>query len=83
MQHQLKNVQQIQACHHAFAAILDDGSVVTWGDTERGGDSSVVQEQLTNVQLIQASFGASAAILHDGSIVAWGDSRYGGDDSAV
>ena len=27
---QLKNVQQIQSTHHAFAAILRDGSVVTW-----------------------------------------------------
>ena len=27
---QLKNVQQIQASHNAFAAILGDGSVVTW-----------------------------------------------------
>ena len=27
---QLKNVQQIQATKHAFAAIRGDGSVVTW-----------------------------------------------------
>ena len=32
MRDQLKNVQQIQATSHgAFAAILGDGSVVTWG----------------------------------------------------
>ena len=29
-QDQLKNVKQIQATTSAFAAILDDGSVVTW-----------------------------------------------------
>ena len=28
---QLKNVQQIHACGRAFAAILGDGSIVTWG----------------------------------------------------
>ena len=30
----------------AFAAILCDGSVVTWGPADYGGDSSAVQEQL-------------------------------------
>ena len=53
MQDQLKNVQQIQATKAflggAFAAILDDGSVVTWGDARHGGDSSAVQDQLKNV----------------------------------
>ena len=46
MQDQLKNVQQIQASRAAFAAILCDGSVVTWGDAELGGDSTAVQDQL-------------------------------------
>ena len=32
VQDQLKGVQQIQATSYAFAAILEDGSVVTWGD---------------------------------------------------
>ena len=32
---QLKGVQHIQATNGAFAAILEDGSVVTWGDAER------------------------------------------------
>ena len=39
----------------AFAALLCDRSVVTWGDASRGGDSSAVREQLKNVQQIQAS----------------------------
>ena len=40
VQSQLKNVQQIQASRGAFAAILGDGSVVTWGLASHGGDSS-------------------------------------------
>ena len=40
VQHQLTNVQQICGTHHAFAAILADGSVVTWGNPYYGGDSS-------------------------------------------
>ena len=31
--------------------------VVTWGDSVRGGDSTLVQEQLINVQQIQAAAG--------------------------
>ena len=76
-------MQQIQACHQAFAAILADGSVVTWGDASFGGDSSVVQDQLRDVQQIQASGHAFAAILGDGSVVTWGSARHGGDSSAV
>ena len=46
---QLKGVQQIQATSQAFAAILGDGSVVTWGNAEAGGDGSAVQDQLNGV----------------------------------
>ena len=68
----LKNVQQIQATYRSFAAILSDGSVVTWGDTGYGGDSSAVQDQLKNVLQIQATKFAFAAILADGSVVTLG-----------
>ena len=53
----------------SFAAILGDGSVVTWGTAWCGGDSSSAQDQLNNVQQIQASECAFAAILADGSVV--------------
>ena len=67
-----------------FAAILGDGTVVTWGDAREGGDSSAVRDQLKNVQKIQASrLGAFAAILGDGSVVTWGDAEQGGDSSAA
>ena len=59
----LRNVQQIQASDTAFAAILGDKFVVTWGDAECGGDCSAAQDQLKNVQQIQASERAFAAIL--------------------
>ena len=36
----------LQACLKAFAAILGDGSVVTWGHAASGGDSTAVQELL-------------------------------------
>lgn len=34
VQDQLRNAQSIYATNKAFAAILADGTVVTWGDAE-------------------------------------------------
>ena len=41
VQEQLENVRQIQANYGAFAAIIEGGSVVTWGISDFGGDSSM------------------------------------------
>lgn len=46
MQDLLINVQEVVASAGAFAALLSNGRVITWGDPEKGGDSSGVQEQL-------------------------------------
>lgn len=80
---QFRGVQHIQAqaTECAFAAIIKDGLVVTWGDEHCGGDSSAVQYQLRGVQ--QVTRAAFAAILEDGSVVTWGDVEYGADSSAV
>eukprot|EP00439_Symbiodinium_sp_Y106_P037613 s2614_g4.t1 len=80
---QLKNVHQIQATRDAFAAILVDGSVVTWGHASSGGDSSAVRAQLKSVQQIQAYASAFADLLCDGSVVPWGDEHFGGDSRAA
>ena len=69
MPEQLRNVQHIQATKYAFAAILESGAVVTWGDQEEGGDIRQVQDQLRNVQPIQATVFAFAAILESGAVV--------------
>ena len=37
---------QLKATQSTFAAILGDGSVVTWGHPYAGGDSNAVREQL-------------------------------------
>ena len=68
---------------NSFAATLGDGSVVTWGNADSGGDSSSVQGQLKNVLQIRASLRAFAAILEDGSVVTWGGGLAGGDSSSV
>ena len=73
----------IRGGSQSFAAILGDGSVVTWGTAGSGGDSSSVQDQLNNVQQIQASHSAFVAILGDGSVVTWGSAHHGGDSKSV
>ena len=70
VQNQLKDVHCIQASSYAFAALLGDGSVVTWGAD--ACDSSAVQHHLKNVQHIQASNAAFAAFLDDGTVVRCG-----------
>ena len=83
---QLKGVQHIRATPNGtFAAILADGSVVTWRKGKGcGGDSSAVRDQLKGVQHVQATpNGAFAAILADGSVVTWGNELCGGDSSAI
>ena len=52
VQDQLQHVIQVESSYGAFAAILEDRTVVTWGDLECGGDSSDVKDQLQNVQQI-------------------------------
>ena len=75
--------RQARPTHRAFAAVLESGDVVTWGDPGFGGDSSLVQEQLRNVQHIQATDYAFAAILESGAVVTWGTAMLGGDSSLV
>ncbi|WP_413681483.1 Ig-like domain-containing protein [Prochlorococcus sp. MIT 1327] len=69
---------------YAFAALKDDGSVVTWGDSEKGGDSSSVDLELSSgINQIFSNPHAFAALKDDGSVVTWGDSEKGGDSSSV
>ncbi len=56
--------------HGAFAALKTDGSVVTWGYSAYGGDSSAVAGSLTSgVVAIYSTQDAFAALKTDGSVV--------------
>ena len=68
---------------YAFAAINNDGSVITWGDSSNGQNTSAGDDSLTNVKTIRSSSTAFAAIREDGSVVAWGNPEGGGDLSEV
>ena len=78
--HQLStNVIQIFSNESAFAALKNDGSVVTWGDQFGGGDSSEVSDLLMWCKQNFSTGNSFAAIKDDGSVVNWG----GGDISNV
>ena len=50
----------------------EDGSVVTWGHSDNGGNSSAVSGDLqSNVTQIFSASGAFAALKEDGSVVTW------------
>merc|ERR1712118_114409 len=74
-----KDIVDIKGSGFAFAALLADGSIVTWGSSMNGGDSSSIQAALAESPA-KSIFSPSAlrttngfaAILQDGSVVAWG-----------
>ena len=69
-------VKQIYSSALAYAALRSDGSVVTWGDRNRGGDSSKVSKLLNgNIDVVDitSNNGAFAALRADGSVVTWGN----------
>ena len=69
----LIGVEAIYSTGGAFAAVLKDGTVVTWGNKNVGGDSSTVQAALIGVEKLYSTKSAFAAVLNDGTIVTWGD----------
>lgn len=69
--------------YQAFAALKQDGTVVTEGEDSVGGNSSAVARQLTDVEQIVSGESAYAVRKGDGTVVAWGNVSDGGDASAV
>jgi len=67
-----------------FAARKVDGSVVTWGSNQHGGDSSAVQQKLqSGVAQLFTTDSAITALKTDGSIVTWGSESSGGDSKYI
>jgi hypothetical protein len=67
--------------YNAFAALRDDGSVITWGSGSDGGERSSQAGSLSSeVTTIFATGHAFAALKENGSVITWGN---GGDSSAA
>eukprot|EP00435_Cladocopium_sp_Y103_P059267 s48_g21.t1 len=71
VQSRLQGVQKIRASGAAFAALLQNGDVVTWG--------SSVADQLHHIQQIKSSGDAFVAVRDDAQLICWGNPRFGGD----
>ena len=72
-------VTQIFSNEYAFAALKEDGSVVTWGSSWAGGTSSFTSGKLSSgVSQISSTETAFAALKDDGSVVVWGEPLTGG-----
>ncbi|MCO1336926.1 hypothetical protein MO867_21600 [Microbulbifer sp. OS29] len=80
-------VREIFATSFKFAALKNNGSVVSWPNDNFWGIGvkfSDVSANLTgDVVEIFATEGAFAALKSDGSVIVWGEPDYGGNSSSV
>lgn len=72
-------VTNIYSNVRAFAALRSDGSVITWGNANRGGNSSEVT--LENVKEIYSTNSTFATHKTDSSIIIWGEGTLSDDES--
>jgi len=78
------DVKAIYPTSGAFAALKKNGRVITWGNPERGGDSSSVTLNLqSNVKTMFSTLFAFAALKKNGKVITWGSPELGGDSSSV
>lgn len=76
---ELQNVKMIVSNFGAFAALLENGNVLAWGNPWEGGTiPEITQNQLKNVIMLFATEKAFAALLANGSVICWGNSKQGG-----
>lgn len=72
-------MRQVISTATAFAELKIDGSVVTWGRADAGGDSVAVAPQLSfGVSQVFSNGTAFMAVKQDGPVITWGHSLYGG-----
>jgi hypothetical protein len=73
VQDRLQGIVNVQGNPSAFAAVTEEGSLVTWGDATLGGDSSVIRSKLQQkVRQVTPSLKGFFAILEDWSLIYWG-----------
>ena len=85
-------VRNVASTYQAFAATKTDGSVVTWGEVDFGGDAACAPTSScspapagalsSGVAHVRAGYAAFAALKTNGTVVAWGDPANGGDATA-
>ena len=70
-------VVEVSTTYNAFAALKNDGSVVAWGEYNRGGGLGQSSSSLSSgvVEIFSNEY-AFAALKSDGSVVSWGKSNF-------
>ena len=77
-------VGHVVGTSQAFAALKEDGSVVTWGHAASGGNSNDPRNQLTGgVRHVVGNVRVFAEVKEDGSVVTWESPYHGGDSETV
>ncbi|MBX9578182.1 MAG: hypothetical protein K2W97_06880 [Chthoniobacterales bacterium] len=71
-----RTVASIVGNERAFAALLNDGSLITWGDQDWGGVAPSLADGKTFTSLIASQQGFSA--FFDGGVLVWGQSMPAG-----
>jgi hypothetical protein len=56
----------------AFAALLNNGTVITWGRADIGGDSTTIKHKLVNIEFLYSNKSGFSALSHEGKVVTWG-----------
>ncbi len=88
----LTNVKAIAAGGESSLALLDNGTVMAWGNNEsgqlgigsrKGSDVPVAIKGLTGVKAIAVGDEFSLALLENGTVVAWGSDASGQLDDAA
>ena len=74
--------KSIHSSEKAFAVLMNNGTIIAWGDANHGGNTTGVDLSSGFVSITSNYYGF-AGLKSDGSAVAWGDSRYGGDATGV
>lgn len=79
------NVERLYSSRQSFAAVKQNGTIVTWGNNiELDEHHGVIRLQPgQRVRHVYSTSDAFAALLCDGSVITWGSSRVGGDSTSV
>ena len=79
---ELSNIISVESTIGGFAALKADGSIVTWGYANEGGDSSSVSQDVSSgVSNIFSNKFSFAALKDDGSVITWGKNCCGGNSN--
>lgn len=70
----VRNVVQVCSTDEAFAALLEDSSVVTW----EAQDTKTISHVCSNVQSLHSTDNAFCGLTKQGEIFSWGDDEFGG-----